>query len=77
MTGSATNVPPLRWQTMRMRTAKFAAVNRSPPVIKNTADEVISEQDQRVISQVVDAGRALVIAINKWDTLDEDQERNG
>jgi GTP-binding protein len=37
------------------------------------ADEVISEQDQRVISQVVEAGRALVIAINKWDTLDEDR----
>ena len=35
--------------------------------------EVISEQDQRVISQVVDAGRALVLAINKWDTLDEDR----
>jgi GTP-binding protein len=37
------------------------------------ADEVISEQDQRVVSQVVDAGRALVLAINKWDTLDEDR----
>ena len=37
------------------------------------ADEVISEQDQRVISQVVEAGRALVIAINKWDILDEDR----
>ena len=37
------------------------------------ADEVISEQDQRVITQVVEAGRALVIAFNKWDTLDEDR----
>src|SRR6476661_1803706 len=37
------------------------------------ADEVISEQDQRVITQVVEAGRSLVIAINKWDTLDEDR----
>jgi GTP-binding protein len=26
-----------------------------------------------VITQVVEAGRALVIAINKWDTLDEDR----
>src|SRR4051794_1162095 len=42
-------------------------------VVLLAADEVISEQDQRVISQVVDAGRALVIAINKWDTLDEDR----
>jgi GTP-binding protein len=37
------------------------------------ADEVISEQDQRVITQVIEAGRALVIAINKWDLLDEDR----
>ncbi|MCW2742972.1 MAG: ribosome-associated GTPase EngA [Blastococcus sp.] len=33
-------------------------------VVLLAADEVISEQDQRVISQGVDAGRALVIAIN-------------
>jgi GTPase len=42
-------------------------------VVLLAADEVISEQDQRVITQVVEAGRALVIAINKWDTLDEDR----
>jgi GTP-binding protein len=42
-------------------------------IVLLAADEVISEQDQRVISQVVDAGRALVLAINKWDTLDEDR----
>src|SRR5205823_4033669 len=33
----------------------------------------ISEQDQRVIAEVVDAGRALVLAFNKWDLLDEDR----
>ncbi|MBV9292561.1 MAG: ribosome biogenesis GTPase Der [Frankiales bacterium] len=33
----------------------------------------ISEQDQRVISMVVEAGRALVIALNKWDLVDEDR----
>src|SRR5688572_646138 len=42
-------------------------------VVLLAADEVISEQDQRVISQVVEAGRALVIAFNKWDALDEDR----
>ncbi|MCW2699112.1 MAG: engA [Blastococcus sp.] len=42
-------------------------------VVLLAADEVISEQDQRVITQVVEAGRALVLAINKWDTLDEDR----
>ncbi len=42
-------------------------------VVLLDASEVISEQDQRVISMVVDAGRALVIAFNKWDLLDEDR----
>jgi GTP-binding protein len=37
------------------------------------AGEPISEQDQRVISMVVDAGRALVLAFNKWDLVDEDR----
>ncbi len=37
------------------------------------ASEVLSEQDQRVISMVVEAGRALVLAMNKWDLLDEDR----
>lgn len=37
------------------------------------ASEPISEQDQRVISAVTEAGRALVLAFNKWDLLDEDR----
>jgi GTP-binding protein len=37
------------------------------------ASEPISEQDQRVIGMVVEAGRALVIAFNKWDLVDEDR----
>ncbi|MCA1710475.1 MAG: ribosome biogenesis GTPase Der [Actinobacteria bacterium] len=37
------------------------------------AHEVISEQDQRVIAMVVDSGKALVIAFNKWDLVDEDR----
>jgi GTPase len=37
------------------------------------ASEPISEQDQRVLSSVVDAGRALVIAFNKWDLVDDDR----
>lgn len=37
------------------------------------ASEPLTEQDQRVIASVVDAGRALVIAYNKWDLLDEDR----
>ncbi|NUS56291.1 MAG: ribosome biogenesis GTPase Der [Streptomycetaceae bacterium] len=33
----------------------------------------ITEQDQRVLSMVADAGRALVVAFNKWDLVDEDR----
>lgn len=35
--------------------------------------EPITEQDLRIISQVVESGRALVIAYNKWDLLDEER----
>ena len=37
------------------------------------ASEPLTEQDQRVLSMVIDAGRALVIAFNKWDLVDEDR----
>ncbi|MDT0262796.1 ribosome biogenesis GTPase Der [Jatrophihabitans lederbergiae] len=42
-------------------------------VVLLDASEVLSEQDQRVISMVIDSGRALVIALNKWDLVDEDR----
>nr|WP_308129381.1 ribosome biogenesis GTPase Der [Actinoplanes polyasparticus] len=42
-------------------------------VVLLDSSEVISEQDQRVLTQVVDAGRALVIAFNKWDLVDADR----
>ena len=33
----------------------------------------ISEQDLRIITAVAEAGRALVIAFNKWDLVDEER----
>lgn len=42
-------------------------------VVLLDAGEPIAEQDVRVVQQVIDAGRALVIAYNKWDTLDEER----
>jgi len=42
-------------------------------VVLVDASVPLTEQDTRVISQVVDAGRALVIAYNKWDLMDEDR----
>jgi GTPase len=42
-------------------------------VVLLDASEPISEQDQRVLTQVVEAGRALVLAFNKWDLVDDDR----
>jgi GTP-binding protein len=42
-------------------------------VVLLDASEPLTEQDQRVIGEVLEAGRALVIAFNKWDLLDEDR----
>lgn len=39
------------------------------------ASEPLTEQDIRVMQQVVDAGRALVIVCNKWDLVDEERRR--
>lgn len=38
------------------------------------ASEPMSEQDLRLLSLVVETGRALVIAYNKWDLMDEDRQ---
>jgi GTP-binding protein len=37
------------------------------------ASHSITEQDQRVLSMVIEAGRALVLVLNKWDLVDEDR----
>ena len=51
-----------------------AALERSEvTVVLIDASEPLAEQDQRIIGEVVEAGRALVLAFNKWDLLDEDR----
>src|SRR5439155_18684168 len=42
-------------------------------VVLLDASEPISEQDQRILSMVTEAGRALVLAFNKWDLVDADR----
>jgi GTP-binding protein len=39
------------------------------------ADEVLAEQDVRIINLAIESGRALVIAFNKWDLMDEERRR--
>jgi GTP-binding protein len=38
------------------------------------ASQPLTEQDLRIVSMVIDAGRALVIAYNKWDMVDEERQ---
>ncbi|HET7475950.1 MAG TPA: ribosome biogenesis GTPase Der [Dermatophilaceae bacterium] len=42
-------------------------------VVLIDVEQPIAEQDVRVVQQVADAGRALVLALNKWDLLDEER----
>jgi GTPase len=42
-------------------------------VVLVDASEPLTEQDLRIISMVIEAGRALVIAYNKWDLTDEER----
>lgn len=37
------------------------------------ASQPITEQDQRVVNMVLEAGRAVILAYNKWDLVDEDR----
>jgi GTP-binding protein len=42
-------------------------------VVLIEAQEPITEQDTRILSMVVESGRALVVAYNKWDLIDEER----
>ncbi len=42
-------------------------------VVLIDASQPLTEQDQRVLSMVIESGRALVLAFNKWDLVDEDR----
>jgi GTP-binding protein len=53
-----------------------AAIERAEVcVVVVDAGEPLTEQDLRIMSSVEDAGRALVIAFNKWDLTDEERRR--
>ena len=44
-------------------------------VVLLDAGEPLTEQDTRVVQMVIDAGRAVVIAYNKWDLVDDERRR--
>jgi GTP-binding protein len=58
------------YASLRTRAAIEAA---EVVVVLVDASEPIAEQDQRVIGMVEEAGRALVLAFNKWDLVDDDR----
>jgi GTPase len=57
-----------------LRTA--AALERAEvAVVLIDVTEPVSEQDVRIIDLVLESGRALVLAFNKWDQLDDERRR--
>jgi GTPase len=44
-------------------------------VVVIDASEPVTEQDLRILSSVEEAGRALVVAFNKWDLTDDERRR--
>ena len=71
----------IRRRVRQVRGADYYAVLRTQGAIEKAevavvlldASQPLSEQDVRVIQQVIDAGRALVLVNNKWDLVDEDR----
>lgn len=58
------------YASLRTRSALDAA---EVAILLIDASEPITEQDLRVLSMIIESGRALVIAFNKWDLVDEDR----
>jgi GTPase len=44
-------------------------------VVLVDASQPLTEQDLRIVGMVIEAGRALVLACNKWDLVDEDRRK--
>lgn len=71
----------IRKKTKTAKGHEFYASLRTRSTIDNAevviflvdASEQITEQDQRVLRMILDSGRALVVAYNKWDLMDEDR----
>lgn len=61
--------------------ADFYAVIRAREALKRAdvailmvdATEGVTHQDQRIAAEIVEAGAGLVVVLNKWDALDEEQ----
>ena len=73
----------IRRKTHRTTGADYYASIRTQAAIEKAevalvlidGSEPLTEQDVRVVQQVIDAGRALVVVTNKWDLVDEERQR--
>jgi GTP-binding protein len=73
----------IRRRARRVQGADFYASLRTQAALEKAevavvlldAGEPLTEQDTRVVQMVVDAGRALVLAYNKWDLVDDERRR--
>ena len=54
---------------------KMALDRAEVAVVLLEAHEPLAEQDTRILSMVIESGRALVLAFNKWDLTDEERRR--
>lgn len=53
--------------------AREALERADVAILMIDATEGVTHQDQRIASEIVDAGVGLVILLNKWDAIDEEQ----
>ncbi|WDF34478.1 ribosome biogenesis GTPase Der [Arthrobacter agilis] len=44
-------------------------------VVLLAVDEILSEQDVRILNMAIESGRSIVLAFNKWDLLDDERRR--
>lgn len=71
----------IRRRDRELQGADYYAAMRTRAALERTevaivlidASEVLTEQDLRIISLVIESGRAMVVAFNKWDLVDEDR----
>ncbi len=54
---------------------KYAIEAAEVAIVLIDASEPVTEQDLRVINTVIESGRALVLACNKWDLVGDDRRR--
>lgn len=73
----------LRRKTRRADTTEFYSTVRTVRALESAAvallvvdvGEPIGEQEQKLARQILDAGRGLVLVLNKWDLIDEEMRR--